>query len=169
MSDYGCILSHNSTYPCCWCLVHHDDLANFVAALSNCHQRRTAAEMKKIWKSCEGLTKTKRCEKLKKYGLRDTDNFLWNLPYTDVYSIISIDTLHQIDIGVWGYHIMGWLKQMIEKIFGKTRAAAKFALINNRFSQIPSYSGLKIFKNGVTELARITACEWKAIQKVFII
>ena len=74
--------------------------------------------------------------------------------------------MHQLDIGVWGYHIMTWLKALIEQRFGKARAAAKYAIINHRFSRMPEYPGLRIFKKGVTELANTSATEWQAVQRV---
>ena len=100
------------------------------------------------------------------FSNHSTQNFLWDLPWTDVYAIIGLDPLHQLDIGIWGYHIMTWLKTMIESRFNKSKAASKLAIINNRFSRIPEYPGLRIFKKGVTELANTSAVEWRAVQRV---
>ena len=62
--------------------------------------------------------------------------------------------------------MMKWIKGLILDHYTESPAKVQFAILNNRFSRIPSYPGLRIFQNGVTNLSNTTAGEWRDIQKV---
>jgi Plavaka transposase len=92
-------------------------------------------------------------------------NFMWRLPYVNIYEIIGSDVLHQLDKGVF-QHMLNWLKKLIvEKYPNKLEANSQFELINNRIKSIPPYPGLRRFNNGIF-LANSTATENRTIQKV---
>jgi hypothetical protein len=86
-----------------------------------------------------------------------------------VYQCIGLDPLHQLDIGIFGKHLFAFLKESIIAENSDKIAESKFGIVNQRFSEIPSFPGLRVFSTGVTVLAQTTAVEWRNIMKVWTV
>ena len=71
--------------------------------------------------------------------------------------------MHHLDLGLFQYQIT-YTFDLLKSLYG-TSILDK---VDNRLANIPRHLGLKIFKNGITSLARITANEYRNVMKVMI-
>jgi len=71
--------------------------------------------------------------------------------------------MHHLDLGLFKYHII-FTSSFLKDKYG-TSILDK---IDNRLANIPRFPGLKIFKNGIQSLARLTASEYRNLMKVMI-
>ena len=81
----------------------------------------------------------------------------------NIYEATVIDRMHHLDLGLFIYQITYTL-ELLKSLFG----ASTLNKVDNRLANIPRYSGLKIFKNGIQSLARLTANEYRNLMKVMI-
>ncbi len=92
---------------------------------------------------------------------------LWEIPRCNIYSTIASDPLHQLKKGVW-VHLIDWFECLIFNIYDVRQANRYMHEFNKRFRMVPSFSGIKSFPNGISELSYITAKETADIMKVFL-
>jgi hypothetical protein len=71
--------------------------------------------------------------------------------------------MHHLDLGLFNYQISFTL-ELLKDIYG----ASILDKIDNRLANIPRYPELKIFKNGIQSLARLTAKEYRNLMKIMI-
>jgi hypothetical protein len=71
--------------------------------------------------------------------------------------------MHHLDLGLFNYQISFTL-ELLKDLYG----ASILDKIDNRLANIPRYPELKIFKNGIHSLARLTAKEYRNLMKVMI-
>ena len=89
------------------------------------------------------------------------------MPEVDIYDTICADLLHQVQTGVFGAHLLGWLLDYIKSTHRERGESAKLiAQINNRFTVIPKYRGLHVFAKGITSLSNVTGSEYKSMMRV---
>ncbi|KAF0539692.1 hypothetical protein F8M41_006951 [Gigaspora margarita] len=90
-------------------------------------------------------------------------NYFWNFNDINIYEATVIDRMHYLDLGLFKHQnnfILDLLKEQYDvSILDK---------IDNRLANIPRFLGLKIFKNGILSLVRITTSEYRNIMKVMI-
>ena len=86
-----------------------------------------------------------------------------NLSDINIYKATIIDRMHHLDLGLFKHQI-NFTLDLLKEQYG----ASILDKIDNRLANIPRFSGLKIFKNGISSLARITAGEYRNIMKVMI-
>lgn len=71
--------------------------------------------------------------------------------------------MHHLDLGLFYYQIE-YTRELLKNIQGN------FLLdeIDRRLSNIPRFSGLKIFSHGIQSIARFTADEYRNLMKVMV-
>ena len=74
-----------------------------------------------------------------------------------------IDRMHHLDLGLFNYQIT-FTYNLLKDLYG----ASILDKIDNRLANIPRYPELKIFKNGIQSLLRITANEYRNLMKVMV-
>ncbi len=96
-------------------------------------------------------------EKFTAQGLRDVPMPFWaDLPYSNIFSCIVPDLLHQLHKGVFMNHLVKWVSKGHEDE------------INARFMHVPSYPNLRLFSKGISAISQWTGNEYRQMEKVFI-
>jgi len=93
------------------------------------------------------------------------ENPLWDMPYTNIYLIITPDLLHQIKKGVWA-HFLEFFERALSTTYSKRLANLYMNEVDKRFSLIPRFNSLKRFPNGISSLKQMTGNEYSEIMKV---
>jgi hypothetical protein len=94
----------------------------------------------------------------KAHGLNGTDKPFWaNLPYTNIFTCLTPDLLHQFHRGVFKDHLLLWC----ETILGSTE-------MDQRFTVMPKHQDMIYFPHGVTNLTQTTGRQHKNMEKVFV-
>ena len=81
----------------------------------------------------------------------------------NIYEATVIDRMHHLDLGLFKHQI-NFICSLLKEKYG----ASILDTIHNRLANIPRFPELKIFKNGIQSLARITANEYRNLMKVMI-
>ena len=71
--------------------------------------------------------------------------------------------MHHLDLGLFNYQIT-YTFDLLKDLY----RASILDIIDNRLANIPRYPELKIFKNRIQSLARLTASEYRNLMKVMI-
>ena len=74
-----------------------------------------------------------------------------------------IDRMHHLDLGLFNYQIT-----FTYNLLKELHRASILDKLDNRLANIPRFPELKIFKNGIQSLSRITANEYHNLMKVMI-
>ncbi|KAF0369725.1 zn-finger domain-containing protein [Gigaspora margarita] len=80
----------------------------------------------------------------------------------NIYEATVIDRMHYLDLGLFNYQII--LYNLLKELYG----ASILDKLDNRLANIPRFPELKIFKNGIQSLSRITANKYCNLMKVMI-
>ncbi len=81
----------------------------------------------------------------------------------NIYSATVPDRMHHLDLGLFSYQL-----QLTRDLLKSSYGQALIDKMDERFSKIPRYPNLKIFKNGLKELNRFTAHEYRNMMQVCI-
>ena len=71
--------------------------------------------------------------------------------------------MYHLDLGLFNYQVT-FTYNLLKDLYG----SSIIDNIDNRLANIPRYPELKIFKNGIQSLSRITANEYRNLMKVMI-
>ena len=71
--------------------------------------------------------------------------------------------MHHLDLGLFNYQIM-YTKDLLEYQYGKSLVNK----IDRQLAAIPRFRRLKVFRNGIQSIARLTANEFQNLMKVMI-
>jgi hypothetical protein len=71
--------------------------------------------------------------------------------------------MHHLDLGLFNYQVT-FTRELLKELCGQLAVTE----LDNRLSSIPRFPGLKIFKNGLENIKRFTANEYRNMMKVFI-
>ncbi|KAF8268010.1 hypothetical protein EI94DRAFT_1801019 [Lactarius quietus] len=117
-----------------------------VTMLSADYEEQTTAHSHELVHQARELLSAQECEKLlSEYGLCNVNNVFWQLQYTDVHHVISFDRLHSNNTGLFGRHLWGAFKQLING-YGHKEAAQ----VDAQFNAVPRWSGLIHFGEVMT-------------------
>jgi hypothetical protein len=73
------------------------------------------------------------------------------------------DRMHHLDLGLFNYQVT-YSREMLKQLCGQVAVDE----LDNRLANIPRFPGLKIFKNGLENIKRFTADEFRNMMKVFL-
>lgn len=81
----------------------------------------------------------------------------------NIYNATVPDRMHHLDLGLFHYQI-DFTQKLLKEQHGKNLVDE----IDRRLAAIPRFSGLKIFRKGLSSIARLTADDHRNLMKVMI-
>ncbi|RHZ67642.1 hypothetical protein Glove_300g111 [Diversispora epigaea] len=111
--------SSNSNYPCHFCLVSKDNLAN------TCLRKNQA-----VLRNKENMKKYYDNDTTKEASLEPVYNYFWDIPDLNIYDATVPDRMHHLDLGLYHYQIE-FTKELLSK-----SSIDKF---NRRIAEIPRH------------------------------
>jgi hypothetical protein len=81
----------------------------------------------------------------------------------DVYLATYPDRMHYLNLGLFNYQVI-YTREMLKNLCGQVAVDE----LDKRLAAIPRFPGLKIFKNGLENIKRFTADEYRNMMKVFL-
>src|SRR5688500_5363335 len=88
-------------------------------------------------------------------------NFYKNI---NIYLATVPDRMHHLDLGLFRYQIE-FTYDILKLQFNNNILANE---LDRRLSEIPHFTDLKIFSNGIQSIARMTANEYRSLMKVML-
>src|ERR1700722_11609655 len=143
-------LPSTSKRPCCFCLTDNEDLNNM--ALINVVMR-TPKTMK------EAID----MDQANELSLHTDFNFFWKFNDFNIYEASVLDRMHMLDLG-----IMKYLLEFTRKFLRQKVNARAVKEMNHRLCAIPRYPGLIVLKNGLENISKFTANDYRNIMKVIV-
>ena len=86
-----------------------------------------------------------------------------NTSHLNIYAATIPDRMHHLDLGLFNYQVT-YTRELLKEWCGQIAVNE----LDNRLARIPRFSGLKIFKNGLENIKRFTADEFRNMMKVFV-
>ena len=86
-----------------------------------------------------------------------------NVSHLNIYAATIPDRMHHLDLGLFNYQVT-YTRELLKEMCGQIAVDE----LDNRLARIPRFPGLKIFKNGLENIKRFTADEFRNMMKVFI-
>jgi len=143
-------LPSTSKRPCYCCLINNDDLNNM--ELSNI-DLRTPEKMKEIINTNQS----------KEFSVHTEFNFFWRFADFNIYEATAPDRMHLLDLGITKYLLE------FTRIFLQQKVSNKVIKeMDHRLCAVPRYQGLIILKNGLENVSKFTANDYRNIMKVII-
>lgn len=143
-------LPSTSRRPCCFCLISNEDLNNM--ALTNV-TLRTPEKMR------EAID----INQANKLSIHTDFNFFWKFKDFNIYEATAPDRMHMLDLGITKYLLEFTREYLQRKVSNK---AVKE--MDHRLCAIPRYPGLIVVKNGLENVSKFTANDYRNIMKVII-
>jgi len=143
-------LPSTSKRPCCFCLVDNENLNNM--ALTNVDMR-TPETMK------EAIDMNQANE----LSLHTDFNFFWEFDDFNIYEATVPDRMHMLDLGITKY-LLEFTREFLQRKVG-ARAVKE---MDRRLCAIPRYPGLIVLKNGLENISKFTANDYRNIMKVIV-
>ena len=143
-------LPSTSRRPCSFCLISNKDLSNM--ALTNV-----------ILRTPEKMKEAINTNQANELSLHADFNFFWKFKNFNVYEATVPDRMHMLDLGITKYLLEFTREYLQQKVSSKVVKE-----MDHRFCAIPRYPGLIILKNGLENILKFTANDYRNIMKVII-
>ena len=144
------LVAYNKESRCPCCLVELQDCGE----VEECTYCSMVDMLKTLWHR----RINKQSRKFDAEGLREVFKPFWKeLPFTNIFTCITPNILHQLHKGIFHDHLVQWCLGVI----GKKEMDACFHAISQ-------YPGLRHFKKGISVISQWTGTEHKQMQRVFI-
>ena len=143
-------LPSTSRRPCCFCLISNEDLNNM--ALTNV-TLRTPEKMR------EAIDLNQANE----LSIHADFNFFWNFKDFNIYEATVPDRMHMLDLGITKYLLEFTRAYLQTKVNNKA-----VRNMDHKLCAVSRYPGLIILKNGLENILKFTANDYRNIMKVII-
>src|SRR3954454_11108307 len=90
-------------------------------------------------------------------------NQIMKFSHLNIYTAIIPDRMHHLDLGLFNYQVT-YTRKMLKDLCGRIAVDE----LDHRLSNIPRFPDLKVFKNGLENIKRFTADEFRNMMKVFL-
>src|SRR3982074_2507468 len=81
----------------------------------------------------------------------------------NIYSATVPDRMHHLDLGLFQYQII-FTRDLLKMQHGNSLVDE----MDRRLAKIPRFTNLKIFKNGLQSISRLTVNEYRDLMKVMV-
>lgn len=143
-------LPSTSKHPCFYCMTDNDDLNNM--ALSGV-----------ILRTPENMQELIRTDQAREFSIHEESNFFWKFKDFNIYQATVPDRMHMLDLGITKYLLEFTRSFLHQKV--SNRAVKE---MDHRLCAIPRHPGLIILKNGLENVSKFTANDYRNIMKVII-
>jgi hypothetical protein len=143
-------LPSTSKRPCCFCLIGNEDLNNMTLPSVDL---RTPEKMKAAINENQAS----------QLSIHTDFNFFWKFDDFNIYEATVPDRMHMLDLGIMKY-LLEFTREYLQR---KVNAKAVQEM-DHRLCAIPRYPGLIILKNGLENVSKFTANDYRNIMKVII-
>src|SRR5436190_16228878 len=143
-------LPSTSRRPCCFCLISNEDLNNM--SLTNV-----------IMRTPEKMREAIDLNQANELSIHADFNFFWKFKDFNIYETTVLDRMHMLDLGITKYLLEFTREYLQSKVSNK---AVKE--MDHRLCAIPRYPSLIIVKNGLENVSKFTANDYRNIMKVMI-
>jgi hypothetical protein len=145
-------LPSTSNRPCCNCLINYDDLNNMSLSNDNI-----------ILRTPENMKGAIDSNQAHEFSIHNEFNFFWKFDDFNIYEATVLDRMHMLDLGITKYLMEFTRTYLRQKVDKKTVKE-----MDHRLAAIPRHPGLIILKNGLENVSRFTANDYRNIMKVII-
>jgi hypothetical protein len=143
-------LPSTSKRPCCYCTIENDDFNNM--ALSNI-----------ILRTPKNMQEIINMNQAHEFSIHEEFNFFWQFENFNIYEATVPDRMHMLDLGITKY-----LLEFTRTYLQKKVSSKAVKEMDHRLCAIPRYQGLTILKNGLENVSKFTANDYRNIMKVII-
>ncbi|ORZ41247.1 hypothetical protein BCR44DRAFT_1494774 [Catenaria anguillulae PL171] len=157
LPELAIITLTKSGITCPMCLTLDGDMMIRVTCPHNLH---TSSRVQQAHAESRNQPKAEVKKMEAKLGVHLRMSPFWKLhPMFDVFNSLAVDSLHQLDIGVFGRHVMGALS---DSLTSKSRE-----LLNSRLRSVPCFSSrpIRLPSNGAA-FESLTGHEWRSLLAV---
>lgn len=144
-------LPSTSKRPCSFCLIGNEDLNNM--ELTNI-TLRTPENMKRA------IDIPSQAHEL---SIHPEFRFFWKFNNFNIYQATVPDRMHMLDLGITKY-LLEFTREYLQQKVG-SKAVKE---MDHRLGAIPRFPGLIVFKNGLENVSRFTANDYRNIMKAII-
>jgi Plavaka transposase len=141
-----------SKRPCCYCLINNENLNDMSLSNDNI-----------ILRTPENMKEAINTNQAHEFSIHTEFNFFWKFENFNIYEATVPDRMHMLDLGITKYLLEFTRAYLQQKV---SRKAVKE--MDHRLCAIPRYSGLVILKNGLENVSKFTANDYRNIMKVII-
>lgn len=94
---------------------------------------------------------------LKSVGAHRTEVSFWHWSWSNIYTSVGMDPLHELLKGLFGSHLLKWLWDY----YGQSGLG--LAEFEQRWSDIPVHQGIKRFDGGISNRKQLNGTDYKSI------
>jgi hypothetical protein len=102
-------------------------------------------------------------DRAKEFSLHTDFNFFWKFEDFNIYEATVPDRMHMLDLGITKY-LLEFTREFLRQ---KVNARAVMEM-DHRLCAIPRYPGLIVLKNGLENISKFTANDYRNIMKVIV-